>query len=224
MAAPKPYPQLQRELLACQHCEHEGLIPQARPIFQLPDKPHQRPVIGLFSQAPGNLAHVKGKPFYDPSGVRLRAWLHLSEDEFYDKGVLAILPMAFCFPGYDGKSRTGKGGDLPPPKVCAEKWRPQMLAGLPNLKIILLVGQYAQRWHLGARMKKTLTATVADWPARFEEAEETGVLLLPMPHPSWRNTAWLKKNPWFEAEVIPRLRDAIAAALPKDRGASEALD
>ncbi len=201
---------LKASLSACRHCEREGIIPEARPIFQWPE----HPTIGLFSQAPGNLAHQGGKPFLDPSGVRLRQWLDMTEAEFYDSGKLAILPMAFCFPGYDGTGPTGRGGDLPPPKVCAARWREAVMAEvLPKLRVILLVGQYAQRWHLGPLQKKTLTATVADWAERFAEAEKTGRLMLPLPHPSWRNTGWLKKNPWFEDEVVPRLQHAIRAAL-----------
>ena len=138
----------------------------------------------------------------DPSGVRLRAWMGLNEDEFYEGGRLAIVPMAFCFPGYDGKGKTGNGGALPPPKVCAEKWRQ---------RVILLAGGYAQRWHLGGKMRKTLTETVAHWPQRFSEASDGSPLYLPLPHPSWRNTAWLKKNAWFEADVVPRLQATIRA-------------
>ncbi|WOI54037.1 uracil-DNA glycosylase family protein [Parvularcula sp. LCG005] len=200
---------LREELSACRHCEKVGLIPAARPVFQLPADP----VIGIFSQAPGNLAHQKGKPFYDPSGVRLRSWLGIDETIFYSDAV-AIAPMAYCFPGYDGKGPTGRGGDLPPPKVCAERWRARVMAHiLPSLKVVLLVGAYAQAWHLGTEKGRTLTETVAAWPDRFADAQQTGQLLLPMPHPSWRNTGWLKKNPWFEAEVIPRLQAAVQDAL-----------
>ena len=149
----------------------------------------------------------------DPSGVRLRAWMGVGEAEFYESGRLAIAPMAFCFPGYDGKSPTGKGGDLPPPRVCAAIWRERVMAQLAGLRLILLVGSYAQAWHLGARRGRTLTETVGGWRDRLAEAEAGGPLILPLPHPSWRNNAWLGKNPWFEADVVPLLRERVRAAL-----------
>lgn len=200
---------MRAELSACRHCEREGLIPEARPIFQLPGTA----TIGLFSQAPGNLAHQGGRPFMDPSGVRLRDWMGIDEAAFYESGRLAIVPMAFCFPGYDGKSPTGKGGDLPPPKVCADIWRERVLAHLPRLRLVLLVGGYSQAWHLGGAKGRTLTETVGHWRDRVAEAETSGQLVLPIPHPSWRNNAWLAKNPWFEAEVLPLLLNRVAAAM-----------
>lgn len=154
------------------------------------------------SQAPGNLADVKSRPFADPSGVRLRNWMGVSDEEFYDESRIAIAPMGFCFPGYDAK-----GGDLPPMRVCAPKWREGLLERLPNLELILAIGGYAQKWHLGDAGKKTLTATVEDW----REHLKSGVL--PTPHPSWRNNAWLKRNPWFEADVLPVLRQRVRALL-----------
>ena len=149
----------------------------------------------------------------DPSGVRLRAWMGLDEAAFYESGRLAIAPMAFCFPGYDGTGPTGKGGDRPPPKVCAAIWRARVLARLPKLELVLLVGGHAQAWHLGAAKGRTLTETVGAWRERVAEAEETGTLILPLPHPSWRNNAWLKKNAWFEADVLPVLRARVAKAM-----------
>ena len=149
----------------------------------------------------------------DPSGVRLRAWMGLDEAAFYESGRLAIAPMAFCFPGYDGKSPTGKGGDLPPPKVCAAIWRARVMAQLTGLRLVLLVGSHAQAWHLGARRGGTLTETVGAWRDRMAEAEAGGPLVLPLPHPSWRNNAWLARNPWFEAEVVPLLRARVAGAM-----------
>ena len=148
----------------------------------------------------------------------MREWLGVDDAAFYGDA-FAILPMAFCFPGYDGKGPTGKGGDLPPPKICAQIWREQAMAYLvSHLRVMLLVGQYAQAWHLKAKKRRTLTETVADWRDRFDEAETSGVLMLPLPHPSWRNTGWLKKNPWFEAELIPLLQKRVAKALA-DRAA-----
>lgn len=166
-----------------------------RPIIQL----GARARIAIFSQAPGNLAHQKGAPFYDPSGARLREWLGVGEAEFYDPEKFVIAPMGFCFPGYDDK-----GGDLPPLRPCAEIWRARLMAALPQLELRLLVGGYAQKWHLGAAAKKTLTETVAAW-------REYGPADIPTPHPSWRNNGWLKKNPWFAEELLPHLRNRVRA-------------
>jgi uracil-DNA glycosylase len=202
LATPDPFERLKAELSACRHCEREGLIPEARPVFQLPSTAK----IGIFSQAPGNLAHQGGRPFLDPSGVRLRQWLGVDEAAFYESGVFAIAPMAFCFPGYDGTGRTGRGGDLPPPKVCAEIWRRRVLGHLQGqLEVALLIGSYAQAWHLERGRGRTLTETVRAWRS-FDREPVTGAKLYVLPHPSWRNTAWLKKNPWFEEEVLPALR------------------
>ncbi|GJD49480.1 hypothetical protein OPKNFCMD_2211 [Methylobacterium crusticola] len=156
----------------------------------------------IASQAPGNRAFRSGVPFQDPSGRRLRDWLGLDEPAFYDAGRVAIVPMGACFPGHDAK-----GGDLPPRRECAETWRAPLLAGLPALELILLIGQYSQAWHLGRR-PGGLTATVAGWRAIL--AEPRRPRLLPLPHPSWRNTAWLKAHPWFEGELLPVLREEVA--------------
>ncbi len=152
----------------------------------------------IAGQAPGARVHASGVPFDDPSGDRLREWMGVDRDTFYDRSRVAVVPMAFCFPGYDAK-----GSDLPPPPVCATTWRAQVLAQMPQVGLTLLVGQYAQRWHLGSRRGKSLTDTVRDWRA-------FGPLLLPLPHPSWRNTAWLKKNPWFAEEILPWLQAEVA--------------
>ena len=150
----------------------------------------------------------------DPSGVRLRRWMGVDEAEFYESGRVAIAPMAFCFPGYDGKSATGKGGDLPPPKVCAAIWRDRVMAHvLPGLEVMVLVGGYSQAWHLGAARGRTLTETVGAWRDRVSDAEAGGPLVLPLPHPSWRNNAWLKANPWFEDELVPVLQRSVRRAL-----------
>ncbi len=148
----------------------------------------------IAGQAPGARVHASGIPFDDPSGDRLRDWMGIDADVFYDPTRIAIVPMAFCFPGY-----TAKGADLPPPPICAKTWRARILDEFPNIRLTLLVGGYAQKWHL--RDKRSVTERVRDWRAR------DGVF--PLPHPSWRNTAWLKKNPWFERELVPDLRRAI---------------
>jgi uracil-DNA glycosylase len=162
-----------------------------------------RPVVWLSAeapilvcgQAPGARVHASGIPFDDASGDRLRAWMGIGRDVFYDRRRVAVLPMAFCFPGYDAR-----GADLPPPPVCASTWRVRALAAMPQVRLTLLVGGHAVRWHLGGR---DLTGAVRDWRARLPE-------VLPLPHPSWRNTGWLRRNPWFEAEVVPWLRGAVS--------------
>ena len=147
-------------------------------------------------QAPGARVHASGLPFDDPSGDRLRDWMGIGRETFYDTSRIAVVPMGFCFPGYDAK-----GADLPPPALCARTWRAQVLETLPRIELTLLVGQYAQRWHLGTRAG--VTETVRGWRAHAPA-------MLPLPHPSWRNTAWLKRNPWFGEEVVPWLRAKVA--------------
>ena len=148
---------------------------------------------------PGRRVHKSGVPFDDPSGDRLREWMGVSRETFYDATQIAILPMGFCYPG------TGKTGDLPPRPECAETWRDAVLSGLPDVELTLVIGQYAMRWHL-ENEKKTLTETVRAWkderPAR-----------IPLPHPSPRNNIWLRKNAWFESEVLPYLRRRIRKLL-----------
>jgi uracil-DNA glycosylase len=153
----------------------------------------------IAGQAPGARVHASGRPFTDPSGDRLRDWMGVDEATFYDRERIAILPMAFCFPGYDAK-----GADLPPPKICAKTWRAPLLEALGEVRLTLLVGGHAQAWHLGG--KSTVTARVAAWRAH-------GPDVFPLPHPSWRNTAWLKRNPWFEEELLPVLRARVAEVL-----------
>ena len=152
----------------------------------------------ICGQAPGAKVHESGVPFTDPSGVRLRDWMGVDDATFYDRDRIGILPMAFCFPGYNAK-----GSDLPPPPICAQTWRQPALDMLPKVELILLVGGHAQKWHLGT---KNVTETVHDWRAH-------GPRVLPLPHPSWRNTAWLKTNPWFEAELLPVLRARVKEVL-----------
>jgi uracil-DNA glycosylase len=162
--------------------------------------------IAVCGQAPGTRVHASGVPFTDPSGVRLRAWMGVSEDEFYDVRRVAVVPMGFCFPGQDAA-----GGDLPPRKECAPLWRARVFAELPHVKLILLVGLYTQRWHLPGRAGRSLTETVAAWRSIFECSARPR--LLPLPHPSWRNNAWVKKHPWFEAELLPVLRGEVRRLL-----------
>ncbi|MEM8570846.1 MAG: uracil-DNA glycosylase family protein [Pseudomonadota bacterium] len=151
-------------------------------------------------QAPGLKVHERGRPFDDASGDRLRAWMGIDREAFYDQRKIAVLPMAFCFPGYDAR-----GSDLPPPAICASTWRARALNAMPNVQLTLLIGAYAQRWHLG-KSGRSVTETVADWEAAPSH-------LLPLPHPSWRNTAWLKRNTWFETELVPVLRARVCNLL-----------
>ncbi|PLL13185.1 uracil-DNA glycosylase [Tabrizicola sp. TH137] len=157
------------------------------------------PRLLIAGQAPGARVHASGRPFSDASGDRLRDWTGLSEDEFYDQSRVAIAPMAFCFPGYDAK-----GADLPPPPVCARTWRARVMEALPGLRLTLAIGGAAQAWHIG---KGPVADRVADWRSHAERG------IWPLPHPSWRNTGWLRRNPWFEAEVIPALRLRIRSLL-----------
>ena len=152
----------------------------------------------IAGQAPGRRVHESGVPFDDPSGERLRDWLGVTRDEFYDPSRIAILPMGFCYPG------TGKSGDLPPRPECAPAWRQPLLDQLPGLRVTLVIGQYAQRWHL-PDAGRNLTETVRAW-------RDYGGDVIPLPHPSPRNNIWMKKNPWFAEDLLPALRQAVRAA------------
>lgn len=153
----------------------------------------------IAGQAPGARVHASGRPFTDPSGDRLRDWLGIDEATFYDLDRIAVVPMAFCFPGYDAKK-----ADLPPPPVCAKTWHDKVMANLGDVPLTVLVGAHAQRWHLGVR--GPVTQVVAGW-------RDHAPRLFPLPHPSWRNTGWLKKNPWFEADLLPVLRGRVQEVL-----------
>ena len=154
----------------------------------------------IVGQAPGMRVYLSGQPFTDRSGDRLRDWLGLDLAEFYDRRRVAIVPMAFCFPGYDAK-----GSDLPPPKICADLWRVQVMDALPQVRLRLLIGAAAQRWHLGAGLP--MAQAVANWRIHLAQGN------FPLPHPSWRNTGWLKANPWFETDLLPDLRRAVRTVM-----------
>ncbi|YBV97213.1 uracil-DNA glycosylase family protein [Phyllobacteriaceae bacterium JZ32] len=160
--------------------------------------------IAICGQAPGIRVHNTGLPFNDPSGDRLRQWLGVSREEFYDPARFAIIPMGFCFPGYDAH-----GSDLPPRRECRELWHDRIFAGMPQIELVIAIGQYAQAYHMGTRRKSSMTQTVLDWRASLENPEENGRIVLPLPHPSWRNSGWLKRNPWFERELIPELQGLV---------------
>ncbi|WP_350603607.1 uracil-DNA glycosylase family protein [Pseudoalteromonas sp. SMN1298-MNA-CIBAN-0114] len=170
----------------------------ARPVIQF--NPNARILIA--GQAPGIKVHETGVPFNDASGNRLREWLGLTRDEFYDANNIAILPMGFCYPG------RGKSGDLPPRKECAPAWREQLLAALPNIELTIVLGKYAQAYHLPETKKMPLTELVKSWREYWPN-------YLVLPHPSPRNNIWLKKNPWFEQDVLPELGKRIATILNK---------
>lgn len=153
----------------------------------------------IAGQAPGARVHESGRPFTDPSGDRLRAWLGIDETIFYDRSQIAIVPMAFCFPGYDAK-----GSDLPPPKVCGSTWHDRVMEHLGEMPLTVLVGGYAHKYHLG--IKTGVTQTVKEWRSRAPH-------VFALPHPSWRNTGWIKKNSWFESETLPNLRARVQEVL-----------
>ena len=185
-----------RAARGCRLCEAE-LPLGPRPVLRV--KPAARLLI--VSQAPGTRVHETGVPFNDRSGDRLRDWLGIDRATFYDHDAVAILPMGMCYPGVDPR-----GGDRPPLKICAPTWHPRLRPLMPGVELTLLIGLYAQAFYLGARRRETLTATVAAWRDYAPD-------FLPLPHPSWRNTGWLKRQPWFEREVVPALRARVAALL-----------
>lgn len=161
---------------------------------------HPKARVLIIGQAPGRRVHESGVPWRDPSGDRLRDWLELDDTTFYDSSRIALMPMGFCYPG------TGKSGDLPPRPECAPLWHARLLAAMPNVRLTLLIGQYAQARYLKGLAKKTLTETVRQF-------EEYGAATLPLPHPSPRNQIWLKRNEWFATDLLPELRVRMAAAL-----------
>lgn len=182
------------DIAACRACAGE-LPHEPRPVVRV--RPQTRLLI--CGQAPGRLVHESGMPFTDPSGDRLRKWMGVDYETFYGHPAIGVAAMAFCFPGTNPK-----GGDYPPPPKCAQLWRPQLMAQLPNVELTLLVGSYAQDWALGRGT--SMTDVVRRW-------EDYLPRYLPLPHPSWRNTAWLKKNPWFEADVVPYLQSRVRQML-----------
>ncbi|HHQ4788792.1 uracil-DNA glycosylase family protein [Aeromonas hydrophila] len=183
------------QIRACRLCEaHLPLGP--RPVI----RGSERARLLIIGQAPGTRVHASGIPWDDPSGDRLRQWLGVDKATFYDESRIAIMPMGFCYPG------KGKSGDLPPRPECAPTWHDKVLMLLPHIELTLLIGQYAQAYYLREAAKGSLTETVRSWA-------DYGPAWLPLPHPSPRNTFWLKKNPWFEQDVIPHLQQRVAPLL-----------
>ena len=182
---------LLKEIRACRMCA--GLPLGPRPIVQA----HKDARILIAGQAPGRVTHHKGVSFDDPSGNRLRGWLGVTRQQFYDPHLFAIVPMGFCFPG------NAKGGDLPPRPECAPAWRNDLLASLENIELTIVTGSYALDWHLGKSRARTLKETVLNWRAFWPD-------VMPLPHPSPRNIRWFRQNPWFEKDVIPVLKKRVA--------------
>ncbi|WP_299871644.1 uracil-DNA glycosylase family protein [uncultured Cocleimonas sp.] len=185
---------LLEQVRACRLCEKD-LKHGVRPVLQVSENAK----ILIAGQAPGSKVHASGIPFDDPSGDRLRDWMGIDRETFYDSEKISILPMAFCYPG------KGKSGDLPPRPICAETWREKLLSSMTDIQLTLVIGQYALAWHL-EKPEKNLTETVKNWAAYGEQT-------IPLPHPSPRNNIWLKKNQWFETEVLPELRVRVQKAL-----------
>jgi uracil-DNA glycosylase len=162
----------------------------------------------LAGQAPGVRVHASGRPFTDPSGDRLRTWLGVTPERFYDERCFAIVPMAFCFPGL-----SPAGADLPPRPECARAWRAPLMAAMPRIELVVCLGAHAMRWHMGTLFAGSVDQAVRNW----RRALDLSPAVIPLPHPSWRNSGWLKRNPWFESDLLPELRDRVArllAAMP----------
>jgi uracil-DNA glycosylase len=193
------------EIRACRICEkHLSLGP--RPVLRAAADAR----ILVVGQAPGTRAHATGVPWNDPSGDRLRRWLGVDRDSFYDATRFAIIPIGFCYPG------RGRSGDLPPRPECAPTWHTPLLERLPSIELTLLIGQYAHAHYLGARRKASLTETVQAWPEYLPD-------YLPLPHPSPRNQSWLKRNPWFDVQVLPELRRRVDALQPSENSRSRCV-
>ncbi len=182
------------EIRACRICAAEL---EPRPVLHVSTAAK----ILVASQAPGLRVHLSGQSFDDTSGDRLRAWMGVTRDEFYDERRVALAGMAFCFPGYDKN-----GADRPPPRICAATWRTPLIEALGEVRTTLLVGSYAQRWHLGEAAKSNMTDTVKAWRDYVPR-------YIPLPHPSWRNNGWLKSNSWFERDLLPYLRRRVRRLL-----------
>ena len=198
---------LQRRIEGCRICYERPTQPQRlphvpRPVLRISDTAR----LCIAGQAPGARVHASGLPFDDRSGDRLREWMGVARDEFYDERLVSFVPMGFCFPGYDAK-----GSDMPPRRECRATWHDRVFAVMPQVELVLAIGAYAQRYHLGDRARPRMTETVLDWRAHLFRNERPRVL--PLPHPSWRNTGWLRANPWFEADVVPALRREVGSLL-----------
>ena len=204
---------LRQEIAACRICRD---APFGGPGARLPHEPRPVAVISskarilIAGQAPGLKVHDTGLPFSDASGDRLRDWLDVDRETFYDRDRFAIVPMGFCFPGYDAK-----GSDLPPRRECAPHWRSRVISAMPQIELVIVVGQYAQAWHMGQERRETMTETVRAWQTALSRPGSP--VIFPLPHPSWRNTGWIKRNPWFATELLPTLRERVGALLSETK-------
>jgi uracil-DNA glycosylase len=198
---------LEQLLAAVRKCRICNDSPLGKPLAHEPN-----PVLQVSSaarmliagQAPGTRVHRSGRPFTDPSGSRLREWLGIEETIFYDPACVAIMAMGFCFPGHDRH-----GGDLPPRRECAPAWRDRIMSHLKDVELIICLGRHAQLWHMGEAVRPTMAATVANWRSGLKLHPK----VLALPHPSWRNNGWLRKNPWFAEELLPVLRREVRKSL-----------
>lgn len=197
MTSPEELGELLGQIRACRHCEAH-LPHGVRPIVQAGSGAR----VLIIGQAPGSRVHASGVPWDDDSGDRLRGWLGMERERFYDPDQVALVPMGLCYPG------KGTGGDLPPRPECAPLWHQPLLAGMPGLRLTLLVGQYAQAAYLPRALRPSMTQAVRNF-ARMPDG------LFPLPHPAWRSRLWMAKHPWFEAEVLPALRERVEAALDR---------
>lgn len=191
---------LAAKVRACRICRDSPLgkpLPhEPRPVFVESLKAK----VLIAGQAPGTRVHASGRPFTDPSGDRLRDWLGVSPDQFYNPELFAIVPMGFCFPGLDIK-----GSDLPPRPECASAWRYKLLNAMPQIRLIIAAGTYAHRWHLGGAASPSLTETVSNWRAHAARP----IPVFALPHPSWRNSGWIKRHSWFAEQTLPALKDVL---------------
>ncbi|NRG18336.1 uracil-DNA glycosylase family protein [Rhizobiales bacterium] len=207
--------ELAGEIAGCRLCANapSGKRPlphQPRPVCVL----SQTARIAICGQAPGTRVHESGRPYTDPSGDRLRAWMGVDARVFYNPALIAIVPMGFCFPGLDSK-----GGDLPPRRECRATWHDRVFEAMPQIELKLVIGQYAIDYHLAGLKRKTVRDTVEAWSEMMDLSKARGSgAVLPLPHPSWRNNRWLSDNPWFETQVVPRLQATIRELLSRSAG------
>jgi uracil-DNA glycosylase len=193
---------LVRQIGACRICANgKKSLPHApRPVLQASGTAR----ILIAGQAPGVRVHASGRPFTDPSGVRLRDWLGVDDTAFYDSRRFAIVPMGFCFPGLDAS-----GGDLPPRPECAPAWRGQLMAVMPQIELVVCLGAHAMRWHMGTAFGGSVDQAVRNWRQGLDLTPS----VIPLPHPSWRNSGWLKRNPWFAEDLLPELKRRVEGLL-----------
>lgn len=207
--------QLVRDIRRCRICVDEPIrqcLPhEPRPVLQVSSNAR----VAVCGQAPGTKVHLSGRPFADASGERLRDWMGVSEAEFYDSERIAIIPMGFCFPG-----QNERGADLPPRVECSLNWHERLMAHLPQLELILVVGKYAVAYHLPEYSRRPLYELVADYKNVIKK--QGNIHRYPLPHPSWRNNHWLKSNGWFAAEYVPLIRKLVREHIERPPGVNEA--